>query len=192
MDWGLEKDLLVPKREQQPGMQIGKNYVVKVCLDQRTNRVFGTTKIAANCSTAPDDLKVGQQVDVLVYKSTKVGHLAVVDNLYSAMLYKDQTFEQLGVGDRRTAFINQIRDDGKIDLALKQPGYRSMSDSGQKILAVLKGAGGFIPCHDKSPPPLIKRTFSLSKKEFKRAIGRLYKTGKIEIMPDGIQLKKET
>ncbi len=191
MDWGLEKDLLVPKREQQPGMQKGKKYVVKVCLDQRTQRVYGTTKITSSCVTAPMDLGVGQQVDLLVYKTTKTGYLAVVDDKYSGMLYNDQIFEHLGVGDRRKAYINQIRDDGKIDLALKKPGYRSMSASGQKIMAVLKGAGGFTPCHDKSTPAVIKKTFSLSKKEFKRAIGGLYKAGKIEIKPNGIHLKKE-
>jgi len=171
-------------------MQKGRKYVVKVCLDQRTQRVYGTTKIASNCVTASNDLGVGQQVDLLVYKTTKVGYIAVVDDKYSGMLYNDQIFEHLGVGDHRKAYINQIRDDGKIDLALKKPGYRSMTASGQKIMAILKEAGGFIPCHDKSSPAKIKKTFALSKKEFKRTIGGLYKAGQIEIKPTGIQLKK--
>jgi len=170
-------------------MQKGQKYVVKVCLDQRTERVYGTTKITSNCIKAPVTLGVWQQVDLLVYKATKVGYLTVVDNLYSGMLYNDQIFEPLEVGDRRKAYISQVRDDGKIDLALKKPGYQSMGTSGEKIMAILKDAGGFIPCHDKSTPAEIKKTFALSKKEFKRTIGGLYKAGKIEIKPNGILLK---
>lgn len=190
MDWGLEKDLLVPKKEQQPGMGIGKKYVVKVCLDDRTNRVYGTTKIPSNCAPAPKDLSQGAQVDLLVYKITNVGYSVVVDHTYLGMLYRNQIFEPLAVGDRREGYINRIREDGKIDLNLKKPGFQSINKSGRQVMVALKRAGGFLPCHDKSPPEEIKLRFALSKKEFKRAIGGLYKSGEIDIQKNGIKLKK--
>jgi len=190
MDWGLEKDLLVPRKEQQPGMRVGRKYVVKVCLDKRTHRVYGTTHIASNCGPASKTLSVGTQVDVLVYRISKVGYLVVAENSFAGMLYKDQVFESLEVGDRRKAYVNRIREDGKIDLSLKKPGFGSLTISGRKIMVKLQQAGGFIPYHDKSPPEEIRATFALSKKEFKRAIGGLYKAGRIEIRKDGIRLKK--
>jgi len=192
LDWGLEKDLLVPKSEQQERMRVGKRYVVKVCLDKRTNRVFATSRIAGNCEAASvGDLAIGQKVDLLVYGLTKIGVLAVVDNRYSGMLYRSEVYGPIEPGDRMTGYILKIREDGKLDLSLKVPGYKSIADSGASVLDALNSAGGFIPCHDRSDPEEIRRTFSMSKKEFKRAIGSLYKAGKIEIREDGIRIKTE-
>jgi predicted RNA-binding protein (virulence factor B family) len=189
LDWGLEKDLLVPATEQEVQMQIGKTYVVKVCLDRRTNRVYATSRIGAHCDKAPADLSPGQPVDLLIYSFSAIGILAVVNNRYGGMLYRNETFEPLSVGDRPTGYIKNIRADGKIDLCLKRPGDGTSAASGQKIIAALKQAGGFLPFHDKSPPEAIKTAFSMSKKEFKRSIGGLYKTGDIEILKTGIRLK---
>jgi predicted RNA-binding protein (virulence factor B family) len=190
MDWGLEKDLLVPKKEQPPGMKVGKKYVVKVCLDARTNRVYGTTHIAAACQPAPPSLAAGAKVDILVYRIFKVGYFAVVTHTYAGLLYKDQVFEPLEVGDRREGYVTRLRDDGKLDLSLKKPGYGSVNRSGSRIMQALEKGGGFIACHDKSSPEKIRSTFGLSKKEFKRAIGGLYKAGRIDIQNDGIRLKQ--
>lgn len=190
LDWGLEKDLFVPKSEQQERMRPGKKYVVKVCLDEETGRVYATTRIAANCDRNLEELSEGKKVDLLVYTHTSIGIMAVVDNRWSGMLYKSETFETLSAGDRRTGYINRIREDGKIDLALKKPGYTSVADSSGRVLERLEESGGFIPCHDKSSPDEIRRVFSMSKKEFKRVIGGLYRSGRIEIKDDGIRLRQ--
>ncbi len=189
MDWGLEKDLLVPKSQQQIRLNVGKKYVVKVCLDIMTNRVYGTNKIASNCEKTPTDLVTGQKVSMLIYSLSKIGIMAVINNKYAGMLYRDETYETLSVGDQRDGYINRIREDGSIDLSLKRPGYRSVIDSSSKIIQALKDSDGFIACHDKSPPQEIKKMFEMSKKEFKRTIGGLYKNGKIEILDNGIRLK---
>jgi uncharacterized protein len=190
MDWGLEKDLLVPNSQQQFKMKAGQQYVVKVCLDAGTRRVYATSKIAAQLESAPRTLAAGRKVDLLIYDVSKIGYAAIVDQLYSGMLYRDEVYDPLRVGDRRDGYVTRVRDDGKIDLTLKKPGFSSLGESGDRIVTTLQGAGGFIDCHDKSPPEKIKQAFSMSKKEFKRAIGALYKSGRIEILEKGIRLKE--
>jgi len=189
MDWGLEKDLLVPISEQLDRMKAGKKYVIKVCLDNATDRVYGTSRISKVCDETPDDLSEGQKVDLLICSVTPIGIMAVVNNRYYGMLQRNETYTPLSIGEKREGYVSRILEDGKIDLSLKRPGYRSISDSSIIILETLKNSGGFIPCHDKSAPDKIRDTFSMSKKEFKRAIGRLYKEGRIEITDRGIRMK---
>lgn len=189
MDWGLEKDLLVPSSQQQDRMKAGKSYVVKVCLDEMSGRVYGTNRITHNCDKNPKDLSEGEKVDLLIYGITKIGIMAVVNNRYSGLLYRNEVYAPLSIGDKTTGYIGRIREDGKITLTLKSPGYQSVIGSGSGILEILKKRGGFIPCHDKSSPDEIRRIFSMSKKEFKKAIGGLYKAGSIHITDKGIQIK---
>jgi hypothetical protein len=189
MDWGLEKDLLVPSSQQQDRMKAGKSYVVKVCLDEMTGRVYGTNRITHNCDKNPKDLSEGEKVDLLIYGITKIGIMAIVNNRYSGLLYRSEVYAPLSIGDKTTGYIGRIREDGKINLTLKSPGYQSVTGSGSGILEILKKKGGFIPCHDKSSPDEIRRIFSMSKKEFKKAIGGLYKAGSIHITDKGIQIK---
>jgi uncharacterized protein len=191
LDWGLEKDLLVPNRQQQVKMKIGQKYVVKVCLDAGTQRVYATSRIAENCEPASTAMAAGQKVSLLIYDASKIGFSSIVDQRYCGMLYRDDVYEVLHVGDRREGYVTRIRDDGKIDLTLKKTGPASIEDSSDIIVSALQRAGGFIACHDKSPPAQIKQTFAMSKKEFKRAIGGLYKRGRIEILEKGIQLKAQ-
>ncbi len=190
MDWGLEKDLLIPKSEQQDKMIPGGKYLTKICFDDRTQRVYGTTKISVNCDKNIEDLKVGQKVDLLIHSHTNIGIMAVINNRYFGMLYVNETYRDLSIGESCTGYIMRLRKDKKIDLTLKQPGYHSVEKSAEIIVGNLKYAGGFIPCHDKSSPEEIKKTFSMSKKEFKRAVGGLFKKGIIELKQDGIQLKQ--
>ncbi|MDD2389890.1 MAG: S1-like domain-containing RNA-binding protein [Desulfobacterales bacterium] len=190
VDWGLEKDLLVPKNEQQVKMKVGKKYIVKVCLDKKTGRVYASTKIAQNCKKIPSDLVRGSRVSLLIYRLTTIGIMAIVDNKYSGLLYRSQSYEPLSIGDKRDGYIIRIREDGKIDLSLKQPGYGSVSGSSARVIGVLKRSGGFIGCDDKSSPEDIKKYFSMSKKEFKRTIGGLYKSRLIEMVDNGIRLKR--
>lgn len=189
MDWGLEKDLLVPSSQQQDRMKVGKNYVVKVCLDETTGRVYGTNRITHNCDKNPKDLSEGEKVDLLIYGITKIGIMAVVNNRYSGLLYRSEVFTSVSIGEKIPGYISRIREDGKIDLTLKSPGYQSIRGSGAIILEILQNNGGFLPCHDKSPPDEIHRIFSMSKKEFKKAVGGLYKTGYLLLSANGIQLK---
>lgn len=190
MDWGLEKDLLVPKNEQQDKMMPGKKYLVKICRDDSTQRVYGSTKISANCDKDTSNLKVGQQVDLIVHTITTIGIMAVVDNRYYGMMYLNETYQKLFIGHTCKGYIMRIREDGKIDLSMKRPGYSSVPKSAEVILYRLNKAGGFIPCHDKSSPEKIRRSFSMSKKEFKRAVGNLYKKRLIELKDNGIGLLK--
>ncbi|MCD4722013.1 MAG: hypothetical protein K8S13_19445 [Desulfobacula sp.] len=190
MEWGLEKDLLVPKNAQQNSISPGKKYLTKICLDQKTQRVYGTTQISVNCDQNIKGLEVGQQVDLIIHSITKIGIMAVIDNRYYGMLYLNETYQDLLIGDTCTGYIMRFREDKKIDLTLKKPGYESVKESAQKIVTILKKAGGFIPCYDKSSPEDIKKFFSMSKKEFKKAVGGLYKKGVLELKKDGISLKK--
>jgi uncharacterized protein len=189
LDWGLEKDLLVPTAEQQDRMKAGGKYVVKVCLDEKTLRVYATSRIAQNVQKTAPDLSIGQKVSLLIFRLTKIGAMAVVNNRYSGILYKSETYEPLAIGENREGYISRIREDGKMDLVLKKPGYQSIADSGTIVMGTLQKMGGFIPCHDNTGPDEIKRTFSMSKKEFKRAIGGLYKAGRIDITDKGIRMK---
>ena len=189
MEWGLEKDLLVPKNEQQDRMVPGKKYLTKICLDNQTQRVYGTTQISVNCDKNIKDLKVGQQVDLIIHSITKIGIMAVIDNRFFGMLYLNETYQNLSIGDTCTGYIMRVREDKKIDLTLKKPGYMSVEVSAREIVNILKEAGGFIPCHDKSSPEDIKKVFSMSKKEFKRAVGGLYKKGVLELEKNGVRLK---
>jgi predicted RNA-binding protein (virulence factor B family) len=189
MDWGLEKDLLVPIGEQQDRMKAGERYVIKVCLDKATDRLYGTSRIASVCEESPEDLSEGQKVDLLISNITPIGIMAVVNNRYLGMLRRSETYTPVSIGEKREGYVGRIREDGKIDLSLKKPGYLSISDSGTIVLDALEKSDGFIPCHDKSAPDKIRDTFSMSKKEFKRAIGRLYKEGRIEITDRGIRIK---
>jgi uncharacterized protein len=189
MDWGLEKDLLVPKSDQTDTMVPGKKYLIKICFDDQTDRVYGTARIPENCDKDTKDLEIGRKVDLLIHSTTPIGIMAVIDNRYYGMMYRNETYEDLSVGDTCKGYIMLVRDDKKIDLTLNKPGYGSVKGSAQTILSLLEKAGGFIPCHDKSTPEEIKKIFSMSKKEFKRAVGNLYKTGRLELEKNGIRLK---
>ncbi|MBF0378738.1 MAG: hypothetical protein HQK72_14840 [Desulfamplus sp.] len=188
LDWGLEKELFIPKNEMTKHLKKGEKCVVKVCLDKETGRVYATTNIEENCSKYMVGLSEGMAVNLLIYGITKLGYKAIIDNAHYGVLYKNETFEPLFIGDRTNGYIHRIREDGKIDLRLKKVGYSSVPESALKIVDLLNKEGGFIPCNDKSSPDIIMQKFGMSKKEFKRSIGNLYKERKIEITDKGISL----
>jgi hypothetical protein len=190
MDWGLEKDLLVPRSEQEGRMEPGETHLVKICLDKSSHRVYGTTLMAELCPGDAQGLASGMAVDLIIHSITPIGYTALINRTCLGLLYKNETFEDLSIGDRHRGYVLQIREDGKVDLTLKQPGYASVEGSALKILEILEAGGGFSPCHDKSRPEDIQAAFSMSKKEFKRALGSLYKQGRITLhKADGIRLK---
>ena len=190
MDWGLEKDLLVPRSEQQRPMEAGQEYVVFVGLDEETGRVYGSTRISRYCAKTSNLFKRNEEVELLVYGETKLGFQAIVNGACIGVLYRNEVFEKVRIGDLRTGYISRVREDGKLDLTLKKPGYASVGDSSEKLLGLLKKAGGSLPIHDKSTPDEIRNHVNMSKKEFKKAAGTLYKKGELEFQDDGIALKQ--
>ena len=190
MEWGLEKDLLVPRSQQQGRMEPGETHLVKICLDESSQRIYGSTLMTEFCSGDAQGLAPEAAVDLLIHSMTPIGYTAIINGICPGMLYKNETFEELAIGERCQGYVLRVREDGKVDLTLKQPGYASVEGSALKILEVLVSNGGFSPCHDKSAPEAIQAAFSMSKKEFKRAVGSLYKQGRITLHKrDGIRLK---
>ncbi len=188
LDWGLEKDLLVPLREQHKKLKEGDKTIVRVCLDYKTNRVIGVGKIAPFLNKDISELKEGDEVDLLIYDFTDLGAMALVNDEYSGILYKNEIFTDLQIGDKKKGYIKKLRPDDKIDLALQKQGYEAVEDNTQLIYQHLKNAGGFLPYHDKSDPEEIQKEFKISKKIFKKAIGGLYKQGLIHVSNEGIRI----
>lgn len=188
LDWGIQKDLLVPNNEQHRKLYKGQKTVVRVCLDPRTERVIGVGKLGPFLSKDTSGLEEKQEVSLLIYEETDLGYMAIIDNQYAGMLYRNEVFEDLEVGDRRTGYIRKIREDGKIDLRLNREGVAAIADGKDVVLQKLQAEGGFLPYHDKTDADVIKEVFQMSKKTFKKAIGGLYRDGSIVILENGIKL----
>lgn len=188
LDWGLDKDLLVPYGEQSERMSEGRSYLVKVCRDS-SGRVVGTSKIDLCLESEKVELEVEQEVDLVIWKFTDLGAKVIVNNLYQALIYRDQVGSGLKRGDRLKGYVSRIREDGKIDVSLRKGGAAGAEMARETVLKAL-AESGFLPLHDQSPPADIQHMLGLSKKLFKKAVGGLYKDGEIELKSDGIHLKK--
>ncbi|WP_303914726.1 S1 RNA-binding domain-containing protein [Bacteroides mediterraneensis] len=188
LNWGLMKDLFVPFREQKMKMQKGKRYVVYVHLDEESYRIVASAKIEHFLSTEKPDYQPGQEVEVLVWQRTELGYKVIVENKFSGMLYHNEIFQPLEVGMRLTAFIKQVRPDGKIDLVLQKAGARKVDDFSEVLWQYIKDNDGFTPLNDKTDAEVIYHTFGVSKKTFKKAVGDLYKKRRIVLKEDGIHL----
>lgn len=188
MEWGLEKDLFVPTREQPVRYVIGRKHVVRVCLDHKTDRLIGTGKLRAFFESDVSELEEGQPVELLIYNHTEKGYTAVVDQKYTGLIYGNEVFEPIAVGDKKSGFIKKIREDGKLDLTLNPVGKEAMDENMQVVHNLLKLHDGFLPYHDKSDAKEIMEFFNMSKKAFKKAIGGLYKSKAITLDKDGIRL----
>ncbi|MDP4528847.1 S1-like domain-containing RNA-binding protein [Alkalimonas delamerensis] len=187
LDWGLSKDLLVPYSEQPIPMQTGKRYLVH-CLVDKSNRIIGSAKLDKFLDKVPASYQEKQTVSVIIANHTDLGYKAIINQQHWGLLFKDQLKERLYPGQQLTAYIRQVRPDGKIDLSLNPIGAAKATTLEPAILEALQQAGGFLPLHDKSSPEAIYQQFSASKKAFKQAIGRLFKAKKIRIEQDGIYL----
>ncbi len=188
LDWGLEKDLFVPLKEQHRKMLLGNKYVVKVVLDQRTERVIGVGKIGAFIEKNYIDLEENDEVQLFVYEETDLGYMCIINAKYVGILYRNEVFKPLAVGENIIGYIKKIREDQKIDLSLRKVGFRGVQHEQQIILDKLEKSDGFLPYNDDSSPEDIKRVFQMSKKTFKQLIGNLYKQKVITIAQDGIRL----
>ncbi|KOH43929.1 CvfB family protein [Sunxiuqinia dokdonensis] len=188
LDWGLPKDLLVPFREQQQRMEAGKSYLVYVYLDDESQRIVATSKLDKCVDNIPVDYEVGEEVDLIIAGQTDLGFKAIIDNSHWGMIYKNEVFQPLATGQRLKGFIKNIREDEKIDLSLEKEGYEKIDDISQSILNKLAANSGFLSLTDKSSPELIKSNLHISKKNFKKAIGSLYKQRLISIEENGIRM----
>ena len=192
LNWGLEKDLLVPYREQKQRMVEGKYYVVYVYLDEKSNRIAASTKLNKYLNKNPAEFQVGQEVGLLISDKTENGMNAIINNTHLGMIYNNDLFMPLQTGQKTKGYIKNIRDDKKIDLVLQKPGYEKIDDSAQLILDLLKKYDGFIAVTDKTPPKEINKLFGISKKTFKKAIGNLFKKRLIVIEKKGIKLNNSS
>lgn len=190
LDWGLPKNLLVPFREQKANMVEGRSYIVHAYLDLQTNRIAASAKLDKYLDNVPPEYEAGDEVQLLVAEETDLGYKAIVDNLHWGMIYKNQVFQPLTIGQSLTGYINRIRPDEKIDLLLEKPGYEKVDAISEKILEELRENRGFMAVSDKTSPEMIQAMFGISKKNFKKAIGALYKKRLISFDSDGIRLQK--
>ena len=188
MDWGLQKQLFVPFKEQARAMKVGNWYIVYLYMDEQTNRLVGSSKTNKYLNNDAVDLEKYQEVSLLVTHITELGANVIIEGKYSGLIHNDDIFEDIRTGDRIKGYVKKVREDKKVDVVLQAPGYRSIEPNANFILDELKAAGGFLPLHDKSDPETIKNEMGMSKKSFKKAIGTLYREKQIVIKPDGIAI----
>lgn len=191
LDWGMPKDLLVPKGEQQTRMEEGRSYVVYVFLDEQTSSVAASSRLDDFLDLQPPNYTEGEEVELFICEKTDLGYKAVVNNSHWGVVYKNEVFKELHVGQQLQGYIKKVREDLKIDLRLQQSGYQGGGDISQAILKKIKEHGGRIGVTDKSLPAEIYSLFGVSKKVFKKAIGALYKRRLISIDSKGIKLAKK-
>ena len=189
-DWGLEKDLMVPYSQQAKYIVEGKTYVVYLYLDEKSQRLAGSTKINNTLERTSVELEIGDKVNLLPYEKTEIGISAIVNNRYQGMLFKNEIFDTVKIGDELTGYVKKIRTDNKIDLSLNRFGYKAVDDNVQKLYEALITAGGSLHLNDKSSPKDITSQLGMSKKIFKKAVGSLYKQKRLEITETGIKLIK--
>jgi hypothetical protein len=190
LNWGLQKDLLVPFREQKVKMEPGSWHIVFVYIDEQTNRIAASAKVDKFLGKEPATFKPGDEVELFIYGPCPLGYNAIINNSHWGMLYSSEVFQPLNRGEHIPGYISKVREDGKIDLNLSPPGYKKAGTSAELIVEYLKRNNGFIELTDKSPADEIYETFGISKKNFKMAVGSLYKSRLIEIGQNGIRLIK--
>lgn len=186
LDWGVEKDLLAPYPEQAQRMEEERRYLVHVCHDSH-GRPIASSRLEHYLERENRDLAEGDEVELLVWTFTDLGAKVIVNNIYEALLYRDDVPANLKRGDRKTGYVRKIRDDGRIDISLNRSGAAGVKDARDVVLAAVKKEG-FLDLHDQSPPELIRSRLGLSKKQFKKAVGGLYKDKVIELEEGGIRL----
>jgi len=191
LDWGLEKHLFVPYREMASKMRKGSWYLVFCYLDEETGRLVGSSKTNAFLDNSDITVEPFQEVSIIVANPTDLGMNVIVNEIHQGLIFKDDIFQDLQPGDRLKAWVKKTRSDGKIDITLQRPGYRSIEPNAQDILNEIELKGGCLKLTDKSSPQEVQRVLQMSKKSFKKAIGTLYKQRLIEIKDDGIYLKKD-
>ncbi|KTC40653.1 GntR family transcriptional regulator [Pseudomonas putida] len=188
LDWGLPKDLLLPFSEEKRQMKAGEYCVVHVYLDKRTRRITATARLDRYLDKVPPAYQAGQEVDLLVVEETDMGFKAIINNAHWGLIHKNEVFKFLRSGKQEKGYIKELRSDGKIALSLQPVGAQLASSLNAQILDKLRANQGTLPVSDKSDPQVISDLFGVSKGNFKKAIGALYKDGQIVIHADRIEL----
>jgi len=191
LDWGLPKDLLLPFREQKSQIEVGRSVVVRVHVDEVSGRIVATQRIGRFLSQEMPVLKVGEEVDLILYGKTDLGYKAIVNDEFSGLLFANEVFRRLRAGERTKGYVVQVRADGKIDLSLYAPGRARVEELEERIIQELHQRGGSWALCDSSPPEQINKALGVSKKVFKRATGALFKKRMIAIDDDGIRLLED-
>ncbi|HPR62158.1 MAG TPA: S1-like domain-containing RNA-binding protein [Prolixibacteraceae bacterium] len=188
LDWGLPKDLFVPFAEQAVRMEKGQKYVVRAFVDPKSGRILASSKLNKFLSKEESSLQIGDEVDLLITAATDLGFKAIINNRFSGLLFHNELFKPIEIGDKMPGYVKNIRPDGKIDLSLDKQGYQRIDPVADSILEKIKQSGGVLNLSDKSDPDTIKQELGISKKAFKQAIGALYKKELIVIEPENIRL----
>ena len=186
LDWGLEKDILLPFREQKKRVQVGSKAIVYLKLDPESDRLIATARFHRYLDQSEHHYRKGDPVSLLVIEETPIGFRAILENAHTGLLYKSELSGPLEHGQSFPGFIKKLREDGKIDLQRDASGYRRTLPLAEDIYDRLLEASGYLPFNDKSSPESIRETFSASKKAFKQALGMLYRQRRIEFKGDGI------
>ncbi|WP_117885068.1 CvfB family protein [Aureibaculum luteum] len=191
LNWGLDKDLLVPFGEQKDEMAEGKWYVVYLDIDETTNRLFASSYIEKQLQNINITIEAGEEVDLLVYQQTDLGYVVIINNEHKGLVYENEVFTTLNIGDQLKGYVKKVREDNHIDISIQPIGYRKFNDANSNlILTALSKNDGLLPLTDKSSPEEIYSSLGMSKKAFKKAIGFLYKNRAITLEDSGIKLLK--
>jgi len=188
LDWGLEKQLFLPFREQIRPVELGEKILIYCFLDPKSFRLLATMRLKRYLETPADPFKGGERVEIMVARSTSLGWEVIVNQRYSGLIFHSDVFENLHSGDQLEAFVHQQRPDGKLDIRLRQSGLSGLQDQAEHIKELLLRADGYLAIHDKSSAEEIQAALGMSKKSFKRAAGILYKKRLIEFVEGGIRL----
>ena len=191
LDWGLPKHVLVPFDEQKHPMRVGESHVVYLYLDKKTRRIVASSKVDRFLKLLNDEFEPTQVVDLLVHSTTDIGYKCIVNHTHWGILFYEDVFEQLTVGQQLKGYIKQIREDRKINLSVTPPGYRGVEGVAERIMTALDESDGFIPLNDKSAPADIYARFGVSKQMFKKAVGALYRERRITLESGGIRSKEK-
>ncbi len=188
LDWGLEKDLFVPFKEQKIKMAEGNSYVVYVYVDELSERIIASGKINKFISNELLEVEQGEEVDLLVYNETDLGFTCIINGIHKGLIYHNDLFTALAVGDNVKGYIKLIREGNLIDLSLQNIGFKNVLSSTDQLLKYLQENDGFMSFTDKASPDIIERKFNMSKSTFKKSIGILYRQRKVSLHDDGVKL----
>ncbi len=191
LDWGLvAKDLLVPFREQRVDMKVGRSYIVHVYLDKATDRVVASAKLDRFIDSSKPNYYHRQKVDLLVTQRTEIGYKVIVDGRHWGMVYQSETYRNINIGDNLEGYVKHVRPDGKVDVTVEKIERMRVGDLSGTIIDYLKSHGGKMSVTDKSTPEEIRNVFNCSKKDFKKAIGQLYREHQVILEPDSVAIAK--
>jgi hypothetical protein len=189
LDWGLEKELMVPFREQKQKMEEGRWYIVYLDLDKKSDRLYASNRVERFLQNDQISIKEGEEVALVVLQKTDLGYSVIVNHKHKGLIFDNEIFQEVRVGDRLKGYVKKIRDDQKIDISIQAIGFRNVNDSNSELIYLtLIENNGFLAITDKSSPDDIYTQFGISKKAFKKSLGALYKQKRVDIQPDGIKL----